>query len=74
MESEFKNYPEIDRIYQHYKGGKYRIISLAKHSETGEDMVVYKSIPFGSVYVRPLDIWSEKINGRNRFQILMYEN
>ena len=47
-------YPEPNKKYRHYKGGLYVVISLAKHSETNEDMVVYQSILFGSVYVRPL--------------------
>ena len=31
-------------IYRHYKGNVYKIIALAKHSETEEDMVVYQNI------------------------------
>ena len=43
------------------KGGKYEVISMAKHTETGEDLVVYKSVHFGSVYARPLYQWFEKV-------------
>lgn len=65
---ETKSYPEIGKTYTHYKGGKYEVISLAKHTETGEDMVVYRSLLFGSVYVRPLDSWnSEPSPGIIRF-------
>lgn len=63
--SEFKShwttYPKIGKQYQHYKGGLYEIITLAEHSETKEPMVVYKSILFGTVYVRPLSMWFDKI-------------
>lgn len=45
--------------WQHYKGGVYEIITLANHSETQEAMVIYKSIPFGSVYARPLSMWQD---------------
>ena len=45
--------------WQHYKGGIYEIITLANHSETQDPLVVYKSIPFGSVYARPLEMWQE---------------
>ena len=45
--------------WQHYKGGVYEIITLANHSETQEAMVIYKSIPFGSVYARPLNMWQD---------------
>lgn len=54
-------YPEINKIYQHYKGGKYEVITLAKHSETEEVLVIYKSIHFGSYHARPLDSWSETV-------------
>ena len=54
-------YPNINGFYLHYKGGKYQVLFLATHSETGEPMVVYKSISFGSTYVRPLSIWNEEV-------------
>jgi hypothetical protein len=52
-------YPMPGERWQHYKGGIYEIITLANHSETQEAMVIYKSIPFGSVYARPLTMWQE---------------
>lgn len=51
-------------IYQHYKGDRYRVITLAKHSETLEDMVVYEALytnPEGTYWVRPARMWNEKI-------------
>ena len=50
-------YPLPRQRYKHYKGGTYEVITLATHTETGEKLVVYKSINFGSIYVRPLDIF-----------------
>ena len=47
-----KNYPEPGKRYKHYKGGTYEVITLATHTETNEAMVVYKSLLFGSIYVR----------------------
>ncbi len=61
METKSIEYPKIGRAYKHYKGGEYEVITLSKHSETGEDMVVYKSLHFGSVYVRPLNLWFEVV-------------
>jgi hypothetical protein len=52
-------YPMPGERWQHYKGGVYEIITLANHSETQEAMVIYKSIPFGSVYARPLSMWQD---------------
>lgn len=54
-------YPLPKEIYEHYKGGTYEIITLATHTETGEKLVVYKSLNFGSIYVRPLDIFMGEI-------------
>jgi hypothetical protein len=53
------HYPMPGERWQHYKGGVYEIITLANHSETQEPLVIYKSIPFGSVYARPLTMWDE---------------
>ena len=54
-------YPIIGRVYQHYKGGKYKILTMANHSETGEALVVYQSILFGSTYARPLFMFFEEV-------------
>jgi len=54
-------YPRMGGKYTHYKGGKYEVMTMATDTETGEAMVVYKSLLFGSIFVRPLKIWSEKV-------------
>ncbi len=44
--------------YKHFKGNEYEIIVLAKHSETLEDIVVYKALyGEGQVWVRPLSMF-----------------
>ncbi len=51
-------------LYKHYKGNIYEVISVAKHSETLEDMVVYKATyqPEGdNWWVRPLNMFSETV-------------
>lgn len=49
-------------IYEHYKGNRYRVIALAKHSESHEDMVVYQNIADSNkIWVRPLAMFMEKI-------------
>lgn len=53
-------YPMPGERWKHYKGGVYEVITLANQSETKEPLVIYKSIPFGSVYARPLSMWEDE--------------
>jgi hypothetical protein len=48
--------------YRHYKGGEYEVVGFAKHSETLEDMVIYKAL-YGErgTWVRPLSMWEELV-------------
>ncbi|MDP4120694.1 MAG: DUF1653 domain-containing protein [Bacillota bacterium] len=39
--------------YRHFKGGEYEIIGFAMHSETGENMVIYRDVNSGALWVRP---------------------
>ncbi|MBR1429395.1 MAG: DUF1653 domain-containing protein [Rickettsiales bacterium] len=64
-------------IYQHHKGMKYRVLCVAKHSETLEDLVVYEALydnKVSKIWVRPLEMFLEKIekNGKliNRFEFV----
>lgn len=49
--------------YRHYKGNEYEVIGIAKHSETLEDMVVYRAL-YGEhgLWVRPASMWEEIVN------------
>lgn len=48
--------------YRHYKGNEYEVISTAKHSETLEDMVVYRALyGEGQIWVRPAYMWNENV-------------
>lgn len=62
-------YPNIGKKYKHYKGGLYEVITMATHTETGEPLVIYKSLLFGSIYARPLSMWFDAIKDQlvNRF-------
>ena len=59
--------------YRHFKGGEYQLLYIAKHSETLENMVVYRALyGAGEVWVRPARMWEELVehNGKTvpRFQ------
>ena len=49
-------------IYRHFKGNEYRLLCIARHSETLEPMVVYQAL-YGDrgVWVRPLSMWDETV-------------
>ena len=48
--------------YRHFKGNEYEVIAIAKHSETLEEMVVYKDLKNdGKVWVRPAVMWNETV-------------
>ena len=52
----------IKGIYKHYKGNLYEVIDVAKHSETEEEHVVYRTLYSDySLWVRPLAMFIETV-------------
>ena len=49
--------------YRHFKGNEYRLLYVAKHSETLEPMVVYQAL-YGEqgIWVRPVSMWNEWVD------------
>lgn len=48
--------------YKHFKGNEYEVVGVAKHSETMEEMVVYKALyGDGKLWVRPVKMFEEKV-------------
>lgn len=49
-------------VYRHFKGNYYRVIGVARHSETLEPLVVYQAL-YGErgLWVRPLSMWNETV-------------
>ena len=62
-------------LYRHYKGNEYEVIAVARHSETLEELVVYRAL-YGErgLWVRPRAMFTESVelDGRSvpRFQHL----
>lgn len=48
-------------IYRHFKGGIYEVLEIATHSETMEEMVVYRNRESGKWWVRPASMWNETV-------------
>ena len=62
--------------YQHYKGGVYWVVDVARHSETNEDLVIYRSSDNLALWARPKKMFLEDvvIEGKNvpRFRFISY--
>ena len=48
--------------YRHFKGNEYRVLGMARHRETMEEMVVYQAL-YGEqgIWVRPAHMWNETV-------------
>ena len=54
--------PILPGKYRHFKGNEYEVLYMAKHSETMEDMVVYRALyGEGGIWVRPASMWNETV-------------
>ncbi|MBQ9992035.1 MAG: DUF1653 domain-containing protein [Firmicutes bacterium] len=48
--------------YRHYKGNEYEVIGMAHHSETMDELVIYRALygEFG-LWARPASMWNEEV-------------
>ncbi len=52
----------VGSLYEHYKGLRYKILGVARHSETLEELIVYQALyGEGNIWVRPLNMFLESI-------------
>ena len=62
--SDWRAYMQEIRVgkYRHFKGNEYEVLCIAKHSETLEDMVIYRALyGDGGVWARPASMWNDEI-------------
>jgi hypothetical protein len=58
---------QIQGIYEHYKGNHYEVLFIASHTETLEDLVVYRSIKSPEkIWVRPKAMFTENVDFEGR--------
>ena len=55
--------------YRHFKGNEYEVLGMARHSETEEEMVVYRAL-YGErgLWVRPAAMWCETVERDGKVQ------
>lgn len=67
-----------NRVYRHFKGDYYLVVDFAYHSESGEKLVIYRSLyEEGKLYARPYEMFISKVDKEkypdveqeNRFQL-----
>lgn len=62
---------QIDGLYRHFKGNIYRVLGLAKHTETNETLVIYRCCDlilsngieeYGDTYARPTEMFLSEVD------------
>lgn len=53
----------VGKVYKHFKENEYKVLCIAMHTETNEDMVIYQNIHDESkIYARPYDMFNSFVD------------
>ena len=61
----------IGGTYKHFKGNMYKVVGIAKHSETLEEMVVYEALYNNTLWVRPISMWNEVVDDKGTLRFTL---
>ena len=64
------------QMYQHFKGSLYEILCVGTHTETLEELVVYKPVDKDVIWIRPLSMWNTILrkNGKDVSRFTLVDN
>ena len=53
----------VGKMYTHFKGNVYKVLYIALHTETNEDMVIYQDVKdVSKIYARPYDMFISEVD------------
>ena len=53
---------EVGKRYRHFKGTTHKVLAIAKHSETLEELVIYNHEDTGEVWARPKELFTSLVD------------
>ena len=61
---------QANKLYKYFKGGLYETINIAKHTETGEMLVIYREVSKDTIYARPYDMFTSEVDKEKYPEVL----